>query len=450
MITDPAFSDLLEKRYFQFFRQKTVTSTNGIVDSRFWDRVVLQACHQEPAIKHAVLALSSLHQLSTLPHDDTVSCRHRLYAEQQHHKALEGARALVASAEPHEVDRVLVACVIFIIFEGVRGDYRAAAMHIDSGRAIIAQNTQLLKRPGRRKDLMEIERTLARVDLPAICFSDRTSPYRYTLSDFHQTNPTLAPGNFQDIQEAHACFIDLMRWLLLLSNHIDFERLNGDMATMARYHVEKVKCSALLERWHDQFIDTLKRSDASNSLLIINLRLWYALASLFCKAETYGPESRYDTFYPRFEEMVRYGEQLAGQLVHSSQNRSFSFDLGYIIPVYFTATRCRDPYLRRRAIKLLHDHPRQEGVWESTAAAAVAAKWVAVEEDGLPQVSCAADIPGHKRIKYIDTQVDVDSKTANLRLRAAASDSPIEVGAVWKQESLDTDMPEPTLSSRSV
>ena len=250
---------------------------------------------------------------------------------------------LIASSQPQDVDRILIACIIFIIFEGVRGDYRAAAMHMDSGRAIVAQNSQRLKHTARRKDLVEIEHALARLDLPAICFSDRTSPYRYTLNDFYQTNPILTPDQFQDIQEAHACFIDLTRWLLVLANHIDYEGLNGDLQTMARYQAEKVRCSSLMELWHGHFLDAVKRSEASDSMLILNLKLWYAAMTMFVQAETYGPETRYDAFYHCFEEIVQHGEQMAESLADSNQNRSFSFDLGYMIPVYLTGTRCREP-----------------------------------------------------------------------------------------------------------
>ena len=411
------------------------------MDCRFWDRVVLQACHTEPAIKHAVLALSSLHQLSGLPHDNDTSYQHRLYAERQHHKALEEARVLIASAQPQDVDRILIACIIFIIFEGVRGDYRAAAMHMDSGRAILAQNSQRLKHTARRKDLIEIQHALARLDLPAICFSDRTSPYRYTLTDFYQTSPVLTPDQFQDVNEAQACFVDLTRWLLMVGNHIDFEELNGDLPTMARYQAEKVRCSAMIDQWHENFLDVITRSDSSESLLILNLKLWYSSIKMLVQAETYGPETRYDAFMTLFEQGVEFGEEIAGKLADPNQTRSFSFDLGYMIPIYLTATRCRDPHIRRRAIRLLQAYPRQEGVWESLAAAAVASRWVAVEEEGLGEVKCAADVPEHKRIRYIDTQVDVENRTASVRLTASPAEGAREVSAAWSQEIIDAGTP---------
>jgi hypothetical protein len=311
---------------------------------------------------------------------------------------------------------------------------------MDSGRAIIAQNTLRIKHASRRKDLIEIEHALARLDLPAICFSDRTSPYRYNLQDFYDTNPSLVLESFHTIQEAQAAFIDLLRWLLILGNHIDFEDLNGDLVTLARYQAEKVRCTAVINTWYSQFEDAVARADDADSLLILNLRLWYASAQILTKAETYGPEKRFDEHLHLFRDIIRYGEQLAASLADPNQSRSFSFDLGYMIPVYLAATRCRDPALRRRAVKVLHKYPRQEGVWESTAAAAVASRWIAVEEEGLGIVTCAADIPEYRRIRFIDTRADVESQTANVMLIPGGGEQPYEVTATWNPECADAGM----------
>lgn len=251
-------------------------------------------------------------------------------------------------------------------------------MHMQSGRAIVTQHSQRLKHGSRRKDLVEIEHVLARLDVPAICFQDRSSPYPYTLVDFYGTNPCINPGYYQDVQEAQSAFIDLLRWLLLVGEHIDAEAKSGDMRAMARYQIEKTRCAALIQQWLPHFEDAVKRSDPSSVLLVLNLRLWYAHARLLSKAEMYGPESRYDALTRDFEQSMDLGEKLAASLAESEDKSSFSFDLGYIIPVYFVATRCRDPTVRRRAIFVLRHYRRQECVWQSTAAAAVAQAWVNV------------------------------------------------------------------------
>lgn len=84
----------------------------------------------------------------------------------------------------------------------------------------------------------------------------------------------------------------------------------------------------------------------------------------------------------------------------------------------------------------MQKHPRQEGVWESQAAAAVASRWVAVEEEGLDQVRYSTDVPEHKRIRFIDTQVDIEGKVASVKLTTRGGEKSHEVSASWKSEAL--------------
>lgn len=65
----------------------------------------------------------------------------------------------------------------------------------------------------------------------------------------------------------------------------------------------------------------------------------------------------------------------------------FSLDNGVIIPLYDVATLCRDPILRRRAIRLLRSAPRREGIFDSQLFAIVAERVIAVEEAATTQVT---------------------------------------------------------------
>jgi len=54
------------------------------------------------------------------------------------------------------------------------------------------------------------------------------------------------------------------------------------------------------------------------------------------------------------------------------------------VPVFFfTATKCRVPSLRRKALQLMSLAPRKECMWGATSAAELAARLVAIEEEGL-------------------------------------------------------------------
>lgn len=51
-----------ETRCFEFFRYRTSPQLAGFFPSEFWSNLVLRAAFHEPVIKHAILALGSLHE----------------------------------------------------------------------------------------------------------------------------------------------------------------------------------------------------------------------------------------------------------------------------------------------------------------------------------------------------------------------------------------------------
>src|SRR5690606_2965325 len=57
---DWASSD--ERRAFHFFQHITAPCLSGNLDGSFWRVLVLQICQSEPAVRHAVLAVSSFHE----------------------------------------------------------------------------------------------------------------------------------------------------------------------------------------------------------------------------------------------------------------------------------------------------------------------------------------------------------------------------------------------------
>lgn len=381
-----------------------MASTNSLIAANFWDRTVLQACHLEPAVKHAVLALSAWHQYSN--HGSEL--QHRDFANRQYQLALEKARDLVSSANPADIDKVLTACVVFICFESVRGNFKDSQLHMDNGRAIARQHADRLKQGHRRQDLVEIQQTLFRLDLPAVCFSDRSSPYHYTLEDFLATYPTLVPWEFQSIFEARDSLIDLSRWMLILGQHADIALETADIKEIAKIQAGKDKCVHRLRLWYDFFERIAAESDSTMQLLILNLRQWYHGCLAISTAELMGPETRWDKVQDHFQIIVDVSEEIVRRLaVVGDRGASFSYDIGYVIVTFLAATRCRDPLLRRRAIQVLRVLPRQEGLWASVPAAAIAERHMELEEEGLEQLRTSEDVPEGKRIYNIDVAVDV-------------------------------------------
>ncbi|PNP51271.1 hypothetical protein FNYG_15908 [Fusarium nygamai] len=95
-------------------------------------------------------------------------------------------------------------------------------------------------------------------------------------------------------------------------------------------------------------------------------------------------EMIYDRYMPDFKSLLQQVWELwteatveFGQIHHKN---SFTADMGYIPPLYYTSLRCRDPNLRRIAIDLLAKAPHVEGAWDGQLASAIVRRVMELEE----------------------------------------------------------------------
>lgn len=119
----------------------------------------------------------------------------------------------------------------------------------------------------------------------------------------------------------------------------------------------------------------------------------------------------WDEFRPLYEKIVDLAEEIIGP---SAGIPRFTLDMGLIGPLYEVIARCRDPFIRRRALLLLKSAHMQEGVWNSTLTATVAERVVQIEEEGLGEVKCCADIPDWARISDVSPVFDPVARKAIL------------------------------------
>ena len=54
-----------------------------------------------------------------------------------------------------------------------------------------------------------------------------------------------------------------------------------------------------------------------------------------------------------------------------AEGENFVYDLQTVMPLCFTAKKCRDPEVRGKAIRFLRERLRREGFWDSVVAARV-------------------------------------------------------------------------------
>lgn len=115
------FNDQVERRSFHFFRNRTAPQLAGYFASEFWDYLVPLSTHYQPAIRHAVVALASLHERfedndsSILSSNDDIA--HGGFALQQYNRAISCLIKPLTAGGNQALDVCLVACILFACFE---------------------------------------------------------------------------------------------------------------------------------------------------------------------------------------------------------------------------------------------------------------------------------------------------------------------------------------------
>ncbi|KAI0490810.1 hypothetical protein F4859DRAFT_24250 [Xylaria cf. heliscus] len=139
--------DSREGQYFQLFRDYTASELSGFFDSSFWTRRVLQECHSEEAIRHAVVALGALYKtlekISESPpgspsETDQLDNANRHWEVAFKHYSL-AIRAVVSSASHDQAKKrmSLMASVLLACFDSFVGDHKQAIWQIQSGLALL-------------------------------------------------------------------------------------------------------------------------------------------------------------------------------------------------------------------------------------------------------------------------------------------------------------------------
>jgi hypothetical protein len=254
-------------------------------------------------------------------------------------------------------------------------------------------------------------------DAPEPAPASASAPYPEKRSPFSERPDPNRP--FTSLRDARAAFDRL------LSGGMRFlERLNLAMQKPSRVFPESWKQYGAgfmedMAAWAAAFEPIFQARDADGlshqeraavaALKMSQVNTQTLFMSLFGSTET-----QFDAFQPQFEQVVALGEEIVGAderraaadrcpypefCLHRRWDQdqdsdglgpgafsachikpSFSADLGIVPPLFVVATKCRQPLLRRRAIRLLRSSARREGMWDSELAARIGQYIMSIEE----------------------------------------------------------------------
>ena len=144
---------------YAYFVTKFAPLLSDYGTTEFWNSIVLQACSNNVAIKHLVLATTNLYGF---PNHGTPDIPTDVPFLVHYCKAMK----LLSEGPQNEAVVVLVACVLFAVCEDLQLRPQNAQIHIQAAHRILAShsthNTALLNSP----TLSEIATTISRLIAP--------------------------------------------------------------------------------------------------------------------------------------------------------------------------------------------------------------------------------------------------------------------------------------------
>ncbi|RAL13894.1 Zn(II)2Cys6 transcription factor domain-containing protein [Aspergillus homomorphus CBS 101889] len=455
-LSDPSyclFTSDEERRSFQFFLAKTAPQLAGDFECAFWGRLLLQSAHHEPAIRHVTVALGSLHESfernAGAPFRYGANTTSSSFALHQYLRAIRCLRPMPESSQP--IDVCIISCVLFACFEAMSGQYGSAITHVTSGLKIL---DELRTNPNNGFVSPNVGRTpyipldvlcglFTRLQGQVIVTVHRISAARCNLWPdlVMDLNRPIVFHSLADARETLEVYTYYYRQqsteLQIQSTQTMSLEPRNSINPVITVHTAAVALRdtslSLLDRWSAALDDFLRGSGTSltdrerRATAVLQLRKIDCFISLDAlspigEADT-GDHLQWDRHCAFFEQMVTLGESIVDLNSSSispssplalSPPKSFSLDLGIVAGMFNVAIRCRDPHIRRRAVRVLRAAAAQEGVWNSVVAAAIAEKWIEIEEEGLGVVASCADVPAVARLADFVPVFDIEQPGATV------------------------------------
>ncbi|OTB00508.1 hypothetical protein M426DRAFT_65764 [Hypoxylon sp. CI-4A] len=365
-------SSSLEKRALQFFCQAAGPSLSGPMDPYFWTHLVIQFSTFEPAVRHSVVAISSLYeQMHTSPGSAHRLVDNRL-ALSHYNLAIRELKSM--KNEP----LVLLVCILFVCVEFLLGNQQAAVQHCKHGVSIL-ENVEP-SYPWAKQYLAPIFR---RLTLFPFFFApdERSFPKLLGLGD-------QLPTTFQSLEEAQYYLDGILPRTVSLVRRGDAYRL-GDMrgSTVAPDLLsDQGSVRSFLDEWNFRFLEFQNRASSPKILddTLCNIELRYGVARIWVETAFESDEIAYDQYLDRFRWMVSRAATLCSSKIAGSGGVTYApkfiFEMGFVALLYYIVMKCRCLPTRLKALNLMKElGVSKESLWEASNMYSVGRRIIEIE-----------------------------------------------------------------------
>jgi hypothetical protein len=417
-------------RAFDYFQSLTMLEIGGPWSAELYTNFLLPMSHHKNGIRQAVVALGAFHEgyveAGGIINMD-INCASQRYGLTQYSAAVRSVMELRVCHQSNAIDVALAACILFASIESLRGHTKTSLLHIYSGLRILEEEEP----KGRSVVCGSIPRHLLRIVLQRLVGQVFEIGDRYFFPDFKASSDLqgIETGSLVDAIGQ----IEALQWHLHHLFHQQTLRL-ANMSKTGGLHATialgfgrfKTRLEQIKVKYRNFLLSTRgcsRENCEDRTLLLFNVMVTN-LEIIFNIDRTMS-ELASDTLIRKFREHVDWCEMYirtfskSRDATNSSETStnttgtpidgsvgstmtqdgrideglrsilpkppipvvpSFSTNSGVVPSLYMTAARCRDPAIRREALKLLRTCDRREGLWDSNVAADIAGKIIDIEE----------------------------------------------------------------------
>lgn len=414
-----------ERRAFHYYRHHAAPILAGDVDARFWKDLIPRLAQSYNFVWDTIVSISLLFEhvpytsLTTVTDPaclTKVTNQNHLQALKLYNRAIANVRDL---AERNQIDDAVVA-LSYILFASVEFQQRNVGIGRDLLKRCCKMLTENLTSPCIQQTSTASQAVL-QVLTPFVLRKavvtatlGNALPPRWVASGEASTIFKAVLSRFPSLHEAIVQFRSLVfRSYELIRLADSAPSISDDQPVKILFLSQRLSLLDTLILWKSSFTATRSgMSDLQTTWIASYLLMYWAVCYILLATCLSTRETSFDDYMDHFAEIL---EHAAVCLKHSAEFTIVplisSSDPGVIPPLYFCATKCRDPRLRREALRLMRQAPRQENLWAFVASDCVVAKVITVEEGGCrpsvsgdfsPESQYAGLPPEERRFAYVN------------------------------------------------
>ncbi|CAM1501261.1 Fc.00g104230.m01.CDS01 [Cosmosporella sp. VM-42] len=402
----------------QWFMFRTARKLPGVFSSSFWDTLVLRATYSEPAVLHAVLALGSVHRRESINGDGSkraegVPDAQEQFTLRQYNQAIHQLQPHFSIKNKSSIRVALITCIVFMCLEFIRGRYELGNKHLKNGMKLLnnitsnsdnattrISKTSLCQEP---TDDWLIE-AFTRMNLQATLLGQGS---RCLDGIPHEIDSQPLPVIFTSMSQARASSDRLMSRIHYLAEICRQSAASSDSTSHPTHLLDsQQRIQSELELWFRTYVVSRVNMQVDTGIAGIIayklLGLHHIMATIMAHVcLSVDDESCFDSHTDDFVVMIEQSIDLVKTIQstdlsntpfdHKSDISPFVADLGWIPPLYYTATKCRIHRIRVQAIKLLGSISSKEGIWDGFLTASIAWEIMLAEEGGFYDYTPLAD-----------------------------------------------------------